>query len=491
MATLRAHIYQQHTRPPSAPPPTTPPLRAFSPVPSPLSSTPSSPRDQSDLQQKERDRLLWQARWKAYEDRKSSLAQAQWSEYEKRKQMDTVPRKDSEDSGQDATAKRTGMDSTAPRSKGPAGEARSWSSAPSSPRSSVDSRRGPAPFAPTPIRGAFDYSNSSSQTSRSTTPATPPPRYRASPQPFTQIRPDSNATPPRSPTRLSTLPPNYQVFTPPARGMTSSPAPGVTSTPVSPSPLSSNLFIPRSFVQTSSNPIPQNRARSNTNPTSAKPTIFVPKATTLSDGDTSRTSDPLDAGEQQRRALDEKRRMEQAAAHATRKHAEAERLRREDERKRLEAQEKARYGAKATPQHEKREAKPLRHQAVLDQQHRLVQYAWETYEDRWKAMHEGQFPQPGHTLSLSDIPWPVVGSIRSVNELDSGRFEGFLLYDGAAAIVPAKVLKQRVRDAMLRFHPDRFEGRWIHHVLESDRAAVKEGVGRVIRFLNEVSTKLG
>lgn len=143
--------------------------------------------------------------------------------------------------------------------------------------------------------------------------------------------------------------------------------------------------------------------------------------------------------------------MEQAAAHATRKHAEAERLRREDERKRLEAQEKARYEARATTPHQKREAKPLQRQNVLDQQHRLVQYAWETYEDRWRAMHEGQFPLPGDSLSLSDIPWPVVGSIRSVNELESGRFEGFLLYDGAATIVQAKVLKQRVRDAVSGF----------------------------------------
>lgn len=185
--------------------------------------------------------------------------------------------------------------------------------------------------------------------------------------------------------------------------------------------------------------------------------------------------------------------MEQAAEHATRKHAEAERLRSEDERKRLEAQEKARNEAKATRQHEKREAKPLRRQAdrtVLEQL-RLVQHAWETYEDRWKAMYEGQFPLPGQYLSLSEIPWPIVGLIRSVNELESGRFEGFLLYDGDAEIVQAKVLKQRVRDAMLRFHPDRFEGRWMPYVLESDRGAVKEGVGRVIRFLNEVSTKLG
>jgi len=42
---------------------------------------------------------------------------------------------------------------------------------------------------------------------------------------------------------------------------------------------------------------------------------------------------------------------------------------------------------------------------------------------------------------------------------------------------------------MLRFHPDRFEGRWIGRVREADRPAVKEGVGRVVRVLNEASTR--
>ncbi len=43
---------------------------------------------------------------------------------------------------------------------------------------------------------------------------------------------------------------------------------------------------------------------------------------------------------------------------------------------------------------------------------------------------------------------------------------------------------------MLRFHPDRFEGRWMSAVRYDDRAAVKEGAGRVMRFLNEFSTQL-
>lgn len=184
--------------------------------------------------------------------------------------------------------------------------------------------------------------------------------------------------------------------------------------------------------------------------------------------------------------------MEQAAEHATRRSVEAERVRHE-ERKRLEALGTAQSEAKSARKHEKREAEVLQHQrerTILGQQNRLVQYAWETYEARWKAMQDGQFPPPGQYLSLSDIPWPVVGSIRLVNELEDGRFEGFLLAPGVDGVVNAKVLKQRARDAMLRFHPDRFEGRWMHQILESDRAAVKEGVGRVIRFLNELSAKL-
>ncbi|KAG8976258.1 hypothetical protein FRB90_009255 [Tulasnella sp. 427] len=170
--------------------------------------------------------------------------------------------------------------------------------------------------------------------------------------------------------------------------------------------------------------------------------------------------------------------MQQAAEHAARRNAEAA------EKARFEATTPKKAGASRTepPRH--------RHQRASSQHQHLIECAWEVYEDRWKAMNAGQFPSPGQLLSFTDIPWPIVGSIHSVEQLEDGRLAGFLLSNAPNGLDQAKLLKQRIRDTMLRFHPDRFDGRWIPHVVEADRAAVKEGVGRVVRFLNDISSKL-
>jgi hypothetical protein len=90
-------------------------------------------------------------------------------------------------------------------------------------------------------------------------------------------------------------------------------------------------------------------------------------------------------------------------------------------------------------------------------------------------------------LTFFDIPWPVIGNIKGPASLDAPTIKAFLMSQSHS---PAKAIKQRVRDAMLRFHPDRFEGRWLDHIRESDRPFVKDGVGRVVRFLTEASAQL-
>ena len=41
------------------------------------------------------------------------------------------------------------------------------------------------------------------------------------------------------------------------------------------------------------------------------------------------------------------------------------------------------------------------------------------------------------------------------------------------------------RDQLLRFHPDRFEGRILLRCSEGERIAVKEGADKVTRYLND------
>jgi hypothetical protein len=48
--------------------------------------------------------------------------------------------------------------------------------------------------------------------------------------------------------------------------------------------------------------------------------------------------------------------------------------------------------------------------------------------------------------------------------------------------------KNRLRETLLRFHPDKFEGRVMGRVIPEgeEREKVREGVGRVVRALNEL-----
>ena len=54
------------------------------------------------------------------------------------------------------------------------------------------------------------------------------------------------------------------------------------------------------------------------------------------------------------------------------------------------------------------------------------------------------------------------------------------LRGGAAA----KERRVRLREALLRFHPDKFEGRCLRYVREADQERVREGVAEVTRGIN-------
>jgi len=50
---------------------------------------------------------------------------------------------------------------------------------------------------------------------------------------------------------------------------------------------------------------------------------------------------------------------------------------------------------------------------------------------------------------------------------------------------PSKARRDKLRDAILRYHPDKFS-RYLHRIVEEDRARVHEGVVIVTRHLNQL-----
>ncbi|KAG8904671.1 hypothetical protein FRB99_001353 [Tulasnella sp. 403] len=123
---------------------------------------------------------------------------------------------------------------------------------------------------------------------------------------------------------------------------------------------------------------------------------------------------------------------------------------------------------------------------------------WLSYEDRW---HQIQTNSSGIVMKFSTIPWPMATQPSSPEKITTRDIKEFLLSPRAVR-ASAKVSERHkernptgadfksrkavLRDAILRWHPDKFLSKYLDWVVESDRAAVREGVGKVIRCLNEI-----
>ena len=166
----------------------------------------------------------------------------------------------------------------------------------------------------------------------------------------------------------------------------------------------------------------------------------------------------------------------------------------EQERKKAErAARKARERAvREETKRLEREAEEDRRRRRRSRERRRAAEARELYDTRWKDLL-GPSQNIEGLLRFTDIPWPVLPpdlSSRHTRELALSDFtieaiSGFLLgQEDAESEAGRKERKDKLRETMLRFHPDKFEGRILRRVLESERDTVKEAVGVVVRSLN-------
>ncbi|KAG6841412.1 hypothetical protein C0991_011306 [Blastosporella zonata] len=141
----------------------------------------------------------------------------------------------------------------------------------------------------------------------------------------------------------------------------------------------------------------------------------------------------------------------------------------------------------------------------LEREDRRRQRAREEYELRWTALLSTTRGDEGEVksqeLRFHDIPWPILAahghkrestpSSVSVERLSSGAILEFLIppssrsmADPTKAEADKKERKEKLRETFLRFHPDKFEGRFMKLIRESDKEAVREAIGQVARSLN-------
>lgn len=160
----------------------------------------------------------------------------------------------------------------------------------------------------------------------------------------------------------------------------------------------------------------------------------------------------------------------------------------EEEARRKRAERLASEGARR----EAREADERRRRK-RSREGRAKQNARDDYKTRWDVLLSTD-EVAGHPLKFRDVPWPchaaystsdADGQNFSLDDLTIDNISEFLFSCAKEATEPTQKIKT-IRETLLRFHPDKFEGRVMSRVSEAERTKVQEGIGIVVRTLNEL-----
>ena len=144
--------------------------------------------------------------------------------------------------------------------------------------------------------------------------------------------------------------------------------------------------------------------------------------------------------------------------------------RRDQERKQRKAREKA-----------ERDRERRREVDRAEREQRKLADAFIAYQDLWASLQAN----PPATVRFSNLPWPVYPPPTSPASLTLEAISSFLLSEAHSS---SKSRKQRIREALLAYHPDRFMGKWMPLVGDAqEQDLIREAVGSVTRILNDLA----
>jgi hypothetical protein len=192
------------------------------------------------------------------------------------------------------------------------------------------------------------------------------------------------------------------------------------------------------------------------------------------------------AEEAHRRALVEeaaRRKEEERRAEELRRQAEAEEAaRREEEELRRRAEEEMRSQLERQAQDEFVRLQAIAEAARAQQEASALR----DYETKWTMLRvEGVVPV--EALRFCDIPWPMFGTVWSVDDITLQSVGEFLFHAQRECGQGASQQRKSIRLELLRWHPDKFHWQVLDKVIEGHREAVKEAAGHVARILTQLS----
>ncbi|KDQ60294.1 hypothetical protein JAAARDRAFT_125679 [Jaapia argillacea MUCL 33604] len=105
---------------------------------------------------------------------------------------------------------------------------------------------------------------------------------------------------------------------------------------------------------------------------------------------------------------------------------------------------------------------------------------YQRHERQWGIINGAEM------LTWDSFPWPMFKRPTSPEDITTVAIGAYVLsphYPGD------KVGKDRIKEHIRRWHPDRFETKLLPKVVEGDQERVKEAAGVVARGLNELLTR--
>ncbi|KAI0691846.1 hypothetical protein BC835DRAFT_1278774, partial [Cytidiella melzeri] len=90
------------------------------------------------------------------------------------------------------------------------------------------------------------------------------------------------------------------------------------------------------------------------------------------------------------------------------------------------------------------------------------------------------------SASWTSFPWPMLKKAFEPEDLTTTAIAAYVLNPYSPSDKPEK---DRIKEHIRRWHPDRFETKLLPKVRSEDRDRVKEGAGQVVRSLNELLTR--
>lgn len=112
-------------------------------------------------------------------------------------------------------------------------------------------------------------------------------------------------------------------------------------------------------------------------------------------------------------------------------------------------------------------------------------YAWEIFDRRWAAIKCESNEKVPFLLGFRQVPWPQFIPAGSLKDFDESNIRHFLLSPRRPGYA-SRDTKNRIRQSILLYHPDKFNSHVLPHVIAEERGMVAAGASEITAHLNSL-----